>query len=120
LIIDSIPALSIAATSFQLVDYGSKLSSEGKELYNSANGASSEDVAIQAASERLQNLSGTIVGSPGQTTPRAPQDTYRRHIGQYLQGVHQDIKGIVSQIEESQSRIRSQVEESVRQLLKPI
>ena len=57
---DPLSALSVAAAVVQFVDFGIEILVKGKELYESANGALSENIPIQAASERLQSLAGDL------------------------------------------------------------
>jgi len=60
---DPLSALSVAASVEQFVDYGTRVISEGRELYTSADGTLSTNVEIAGASARLQGLSGALKAS---------------------------------------------------------
>lgn len=65
---DPLSALSIAACVVQFVDFGTKVLKDGKELYNSADGALAENVDFATSSSRLQQLSTTLQDSLHQGT----------------------------------------------------
>lgn len=53
---DPLSALSIATSVVQFVDYGTRLLSKARELHISAHGALTENIELEAASERLRTL----------------------------------------------------------------
>ena len=60
---DPLSALSVAAAVIQFIDYSTRIVSKGKELYKSADGALAENIELETASVRLQNLSRTLKDS---------------------------------------------------------
>lgn len=54
---DPVTCLGIASAVVQFVDFGTKLVSEGKELYNSANGASKENAELEKITLDLSLMS---------------------------------------------------------------
>jgi hypothetical protein len=59
---DPLSALSVAAAVVQFADYGTGLLRTGRALYKSINGALSENIDLEAASDRIRLL-GSNVGS---------------------------------------------------------
>ncbi len=53
---DPFSALSVAASVMQFVNFGADILQKAKELHNSADGALSENLALQEGIERLQGL----------------------------------------------------------------
>jgi len=64
---DPLSALSVAAAVVQLVDYGAGIVSKGTQLYKSVDGALGENIELETASIRLQQLSSGMQGSLSQT-----------------------------------------------------
>jgi hypothetical protein len=63
---DPLSALSVAAAVVQLVDYGAGIVSKGTQLYKSVDGALGENIELETASIRLQQLSSGMQGSLSQ------------------------------------------------------
>jgi hypothetical protein len=57
---DPLSALSMAASIVQFVDFGMKITSEAKELYDSNERALHDSLEIEQCSARLQVLTGSI------------------------------------------------------------
>ena len=74
---DPLSALSVAAAVIQFIDYSTRIVSKGKELYKSADGALAENIELETASVRLQNLSGTLKDSL-QASQQAPKEGVAR------------------------------------------
>ncbi|PMD58378.1 uncharacterized protein K444DRAFT_563688, partial [Hyaloscypha bicolor E] len=63
---DPLSALSVAAAVIQFVDYGAGIVSKGTQLYKSVDGALGENIELETASIRLQQLSSGVQGSLSQ------------------------------------------------------
>ena len=55
--LDPFSALSLAAAVVQFVDFGTRLMSKGKEIYQSADGSSAENIELEVIYEDLKSLS---------------------------------------------------------------
>jgi hypothetical protein len=65
---DGLSALSVAASVAQFLEFGCSLVSKSKEIYRSAEGASSQQIEVEAATKRLVELSARIkAGAEDQT-----------------------------------------------------
>jgi 6-phosphogluconate dehydrogenase len=68
---DPISALGIAAAAVQFIDFGSKLVSRSKEIYQSSSGFSAEHVDLTETTNKMislsQNLESTLQNSASQT-----------------------------------------------------
>jgi hypothetical protein len=65
---DRLSALSVAASVAQFLEFGCSLVSKSKEIYRSAEGASSQQIEVEAATKRLVELSARIkAGAEDQT-----------------------------------------------------
>jgi hypothetical protein len=69
---DPVSALSLAANVVQFVVWGQNIVSKGNQLYKSADGALAENVQLETASIRLQQLSGSVQGSLSQAQQGVP------------------------------------------------
>jgi uncharacterized protein with PIN domain len=57
---DGLSALSVAASVAQFLEFGCSLVSKSKEIYRSAEGASSQKIEVESATKRLVDLSAKI------------------------------------------------------------
>ncbi|KAE8441140.1 hypothetical protein EG329_005823 [Mollisiaceae sp. DMI_Dod_QoI] len=69
---DPVTCLGIVSAVVQFVDFGTKLVSEGKELYRSANGASKENIELEKIAADLSLMSGKL------SLPAAPHQLFSK------------------------------------------
>ncbi|OCK82329.1 hypothetical protein K432DRAFT_349202 [Lepidopterella palustris CBS 459.81] len=68
MVLDPFTALGLAGNVLQIIDFGSKLFSEGSELYKSSIGASSSNVQLEKDTKTLRQLSDKISSALGSTS----------------------------------------------------
>ena len=98
---DPLSALSVAASTVQFVDFGCRLFSDVKEVYNSADGALIDHTQSENAATRLSNLTEGLKASL-----RAKKDGWLVPGGQALEAICHGCIEVASELQSVFQKLR--------------
>jgi len=109
---DPLAALGLASAVVQFVDFGFKLVKGTAEIYDSATGATSQDVSLKLITQKLQELTSNL--EVGASSPQNPDQSRLQALAEECQSLSAKILALLSKTKTKDRSLRASAGAAIR------